>query len=92
MYNYFVYQQPFVVLGSTSGPLRYVAPPSVFVDASPETTSLIASPETTSLIIETTFLSVPVITRTELMQDYQELGQALSEMTEFSNSKWGVPR
>jgi hypothetical protein len=46
---------------------------------------------TKSLILKTTFSSVPIIWESELNQEYQELGAALSEMTELEEGdEWKI--
>jgi hypothetical protein len=46
---------------------------------------------TSSQIVRTTFSSIPVIWQSELGQEYRELGDALSQMTEIDQgSEWGV--
>jgi hypothetical protein len=48
-------------------------------------------PGTESLILKATFSSVPVIWDWELNQQYQELGEALSEMTELEEGdEWKI--
>jgi len=48
-------------------------------------------PPTESLILRTTFSSVPIIWDSELNQEYQELGEALSEMTELEEGdEWKI--
>ncbi len=50
-----------------------------------------ASPRTESVILRTTFSSVPIIWQSELRREYQELGQALSEMTEVEEGdEWKI--
>ena len=46
-----------------------------------------------SLIFGTSFTRVPTIWRSELSQEYQELGEALGKMTEFEEADdWGIER
>jgi hypothetical protein len=50
-----------------------------------------AVPRTESHVLRMTFSSVPVIWQSELRQEYQELGQALSEMTELEEGdEWKI--
>jgi hypothetical protein len=49
------------------------------------------TPETESLILRDTFSSVPIIWESELSQEYQELGEALNEMTELEEGdEWKI--
>jgi hypothetical protein len=48
-------------------------------------------PEASTQILRTTFSSIPVILQSELIQEYQELGEALSQMTELDEeNEWRI--
>jgi hypothetical protein len=48
-------------------------------------------PRVENQIVRSTFSSVPVISQSELAHEYKELGEALSEMTEFEEEgKWKI--
>jgi hypothetical protein len=87
-----IYQQAFVVLDSS-----YVAPsvsagnigitilPASYTDTVPVVST------TESLVLRDTFSSAPTILDLELTQKYQELGQALSEITELEEGEdWHI--
>ncbi len=92
-----IYRQAFVVLESNSDlPNNYMpnvlvlAPSGTYAHTGPVSPSVPefvdASPRTESVILRT-FSSVPIISQSELRQEYQELGTALGEMTEFEDGE-----
>ncbi len=98
MFN--VYRQAMVILDSSSRPPAISSPP--MLDSSGNyahsiqlhlsaTAFVDAMPGAESLVLKTTFSSVPVIWESELGQEYQELGEALSEMTELEEGdEWKI--
>jgi hypothetical protein len=50
-----------------------------------------ASTQQASLVFGTTFTNVPVILKSELINEYQDVGQALNEMTDFEEgNEWWI--
>jgi hypothetical protein len=93
-YHTELYQQAFVVLdsASTSGSLSapLVSKDSAgagsyagLVNSGSAPASTASQPYTQTLVLGTPFSSMSVVHRAELSREYQELGQALSEMTEL---------
>jgi len=91
-YSSSVYRQAMVVLDSSSGSPEVLPPLSPDPAGNYAYMTQLSSnvtgfsnvvPQQGSLILGTTFSSVPVVLSAELTQDYQELGQALREMTEL---------
>lgn len=84
-----VYQQAVVVLDSTSGSPELLPPQEDVSGKYPFTigSSLTGNPnvplQQASLVLGTAFSNVPVILKSELMNEYQEVGLALSEMNEL---------
>jgi len=97
-----IYRQAVVVLESSSELPNSYAPDVLVLAASgtyAHTTQVSpgvpefvdASPRTESMILKTTFSSVPIISQSELREEYQELGTALGEMTEFEDGdEWKI--
>lgn len=97
-----IYRQAIVVLESNSEPPaaypRAVPIPNSsgnyaytkqMITNVPETAT--AGSQTQSVLLRTTFSSVPVIWKSELMREYQELGNALSEMNELEEGdEWKI--
>jgi hypothetical protein len=91
-----VYLQSVAVLATSELP-QSTAPEALRADSSGRQIrrldSSIAGPgsETSTQILRTTFSSVPVILQSELIQDYQELGEALNQMTELDEqNEWSI--
>jgi hypothetical protein len=97
-----IYRQAVVVMESSSKlPNTYTPNPPV-LDSSgnyARTTQMFpsgsgfvdSSPRTESVVLKTTFSSVPIIWQSELRREYQELGKALGEMTEFGDGdEWKI--
>jgi hypothetical protein len=89
-----IYRQAIVILSdsppiiapSPSDPSRSYAQMAQL----PYTTAPDAAVETESMIL-TTFSSVPIIMESELAQEYEELGEALREMTELEDEdEWKI--
>lgn len=84
-----IYRQAIVVLDSSSR-LPDVSEHTIQLHPS-DTAFVDAVPRTESLILRTTFSSVPIIEQSELSREYQELGEALGEMTEFEEGdEWRI--
>jgi hypothetical protein len=84
MYNYptTVYNQTLIALDAGSGAPNIPSQQGKEIDE---------WPITESLVIGTTFLGEPFIWQVELAQDYDELGQALSEMADLDEEdEWKV--
>lgn len=52
--------------------------------------SSVSESNSTPFIIESSLSGIPVVWESELTREYQELGQALSEMTEFEDPEEGI--
>jgi hypothetical protein len=97
-----IYRQAVVVLESSSELPKTCAPNVLVLNSSgsyahttqvfPSVTEFVyTSPRAESVILKTTFSSVPIVSQRELSRDYQELGKALSEMTEFDEAdEWKI--
>jgi hypothetical protein len=95
-----IYRQAMIVLDPTSGSPEYLPPPSPDPSGRFAYTMQLRSgvtgfsnivPQQESLILGTTFSNVPIILRAELSQEYQELGDALSEMTALEEGdEWKI--
>ncbi len=93
-YHAEMYQQALVVIDSASTSEGLSAPnvsndsagagsyPGLLRPGSPSA-STASQPYTQTLVLGTPFSSVPVVSKSELSREYQELGQALTEMTEL---------
>lgn len=100
LYPASIYRQAMVILDSSSRSPDIPVPP--VLDSSgryaftrqlhPSDSGFVdAMPPTESLILRTTFSSVPIIWDSELNQEYEELGEALSEMTELEEGdEWKI--
>lgn len=86
-----VYRQPMIILDSSSR-LPTGSPYAQTMQLHLSATGFMdVMPRTETRILQTTFSSVPVISQLELRQEYQELGAALSEMTELEEGdEWKI--
>ena len=93
-YHTETYQQAFVVIDSASSSEGMSAPNLLkdsagagsyagLVHAGIPSASTASQPYTQTLVLGTPFSSISVVNKAELSREYQELGQALSEMTEL---------
>lgn len=91
-YSTNIYQQALVVLNSSYGaPNVSVGTSGISILPSSFTDTTPAVSTTESLVLMSTFSSAPTIWGLELTQNYQELGQALNEMTELEEGEdWRI--
>jgi hypothetical protein len=74
-----------MVLGSTAPPI-FISENAWKYSGSTVSVGFVTEPE--SLILLSTFSNVPVIWQSELSQRYQELGEALNEMTDLEEGDY----
>jgi hypothetical protein len=91
-----IHLQPFAVLATselqgTSAPEPLPGDPAPFYIERLDPSLPGPLVATSSQIVRTTFSSIPVIWQSELGQEYQELGDALGQLTEVNQGdEWGV--
>jgi hypothetical protein len=84
-----VYLQPIAVLATSEPPSGEIA--GITKSDRSVTQQLSVEALTSNQIFRTAFSSIPVVWKSELGQKYQELGEALSQMTELEEgSEWRI--
>jgi hypothetical protein len=86
-----IYVQPVAVIATSDSPTGLGASSATYVKSDASVPAPPIEGLTSSHILKTTFSSVPVIWQSELIQEYQGLGEALGQMTELDeDSEWKI--